>query len=144
MIVVRSMEHCIFPQRRRGDNKTQPPGHDSPFEEGVEGLLRFQGQQLHSFPTTAAPHSRRKGRRKWGQVRGPDSCHLDSLFKRLSCVFRCGRKTQLCQVLQASSFNRGVDDNRGWTRTCRFKDCLFNLDWREEGPFCDELETFGV
>ena len=46
VIVVRSMEHSIFPQRGKPDNKRQPPGHHSPFEEAVEGLLRFQVEQV--------------------------------------------------------------------------------------------------
>ena len=89
MIVGRSMEHGIFTHRGAPDSKKPTLGYYSPVEERMEGVLWFQGKQIWWFATTVAHDSRRKGRRKRVKIRRPDSCHLDSLFKRLPHIFRC-------------------------------------------------------
>ena len=91
MIVCRSMEHCIFPQRRTPDNKREAFDHHSRFEEGVEGLLRFQSKQLCGDRTVVTYDYRRKGHRKWGQIRRPDPCHMDAPLSWISHIFRSGR-----------------------------------------------------
>ena len=93
--IVRSMEHCLFPQRRTPDNERQAFNYNSTPGRWMARVLRFQGQQVCWALTTVAHDSRRKGRREVGQVRRPDSCHMGALFQRLSHIFRCGRKTQL-------------------------------------------------
>ena len=103
-IVGRSMEHCVFPQRGTPDNKKPAFNQDSPFEEGMEALLRLQGEQLERIATDLAPDGGRKRSGKRGQLRRPDSCHLDAFFQRLPYILCCWRKIQLCQVLQGPTF----------------------------------------
>ena len=144
MFVVRSMEHNLCPQRRTEDKKKQPPGHHSSFEESVESLLRLQGEQVQWFPATSTHDHWRKGRRKWGQVRRPDSCHMDSPFQGLPCFFRCGRKTQLCQELQGPSFYWGMDQHRGWPAAQRIRNDLLRLHRRGQSVIHQKHATLRI
>ena len=144
MLVVRFMEDNIRSQRRTEDKKKQPPGQDSPVEEGVEDLLRFQGKQLQRSGASVAHDSRRKGSGKWGQVRRSDSCHLDSLFQRISHFFRCQRQIQLCQVLRWPSFQWGMDQHRGWPAARGICNDLLHLHRREESVLHQELKALRV
>ena len=74
----RFLEHCLFPERRVQNKKTQPFDHPSYFEEKVESVLGIQGRQLWCWIETGVTHDhRREGYRFWGQVRGSDSCCMD-------------------------------------------------------------------
>ena len=138
------MEHDVCPQRRTEDKKKPSPGHHSPFEERVEGLLRFQGEQVQGSGTTAPPDSRRKRGREWSQVRRPDSCNMDSLLSWLPDIFRCGRQIQLCQVLQGPSFTRGMDQHRGWPAAQRIRNDLLRLHRRGQSVLHQKHATLRI
>ena len=135
------MEGGVFPQSRTQDKKKQSPGHHSPPEEGMEGLLWLQGQQLQRSTTSHAHDNGGKRRWKRGQIRRPDSCHLDSRVSRLPDIFCCWRESQLCQVLQSPSWKWRVDQHRGWPRACGVQNLLLHLHRRKEVDLHQKLKT---
>ena len=143
-IVGRSMEHCVFPQRGTPDNKKPAFNHDSPFEEGMEALLRLQGEQLERIATDLAPDGGRKRSGKWGQLRRPDSCHLDAFLQRLPRIVFCWRKIQLFQLLQDSTFGWGMDQHRGCSANGSIRNYLHHLHWRGTGLLHQKLKTLGL
>ena len=67
------MGNCVLPHRRTQDYAEQALDHHSPVEEGVEGLLRVQGEQLQGSGAGASHDRRGKRRRIWFEIRGSDS-----------------------------------------------------------------------
>ena len=138
------MEDGGLPQGRTQDKKKQALGHHSPPEEGMEGLLRLQGQQLQRSTTGLAHDSGGKRRWKRGSIRRPDSCHLDSPVSRLPDILCCWRESQLCQVLQGPSWNWRMDQHRGWSGACGFQNVLLHFHRGKENDLHQKLKTHRV